>query len=201
MCSSDFRSIKDFGSLVIRRTRTANGAENHTAENDQSAKQGVGSHSFAEEQEDPNWIQNRLQRADKVRFQGGDVFDANGEKHERKSELKYSEIGEDQPVGGCPCFLEDERETKYGCCEAGNQKAFCGCAILLCAKGNDHDGRGKSAQHCEDVSVETVCAQFIPEEQKHPKEDDEHRKPVRSRGLFTQEPVSQQDDVNWRGVL
>jgi hypothetical protein len=51
VCSSDFRSLKDFGSLVICRTGTANGTEDHATEHHQSAKEGVGPHLFAKEEE------------------------------------------------------------------------------------------------------------------------------------------------------
>jgi hypothetical protein len=187
--------------IFLRRTRAANRAERHTPEHNQSAKQGIGPHPFAEEQEHPDRVQDRFQGPDQVGLQRGDVFDAFGEEHEGKSDLEQAEIGNDQPIGGSPGFLENGRKTEYGHGKAGNESAFRGRSVFLGAEGNHHHGGGHAAQNGQNIPIETIGAQFIPEEQHQSRKNDEHRNPVRSGGLFAQEPERQQDNVNGRGVL
>ncbi len=129
------------------------------------------------------------------------MFDALGEEHEGKSDLKEAEIGNDQPIGGGRGFLQNEGGAKYGGDNTGNQIAFRRHAVFLSAEGNDHHRRGQSAQNGKQVPVETVCAEFIPEEQHQSHKNNEHGKPVRAGGLFAQEPEREQYNIDRCGVL
>ena len=54
--------------------------------------------------------------------------------------------------------------------------------------GYDHERGSDAAYDRQNISIETLGAEFISKEKDHADEDDEHRTPVHARRPFVQEP-------------
>ena len=75
------------------------GAECDCADNDGSAQQGQGSGHFADKEKHPHWVENWLHGLDQNGFDGGQLFDCDGDEDRGETDLKDAEKEHPHPVG------------------------------------------------------------------------------------------------------
>src|SRR5260221_11634331 len=129
------------------------------------------------------------------------MSDTLGEQDERQPDLKDAEISNDGPVRDRPRFFHNGWNADYCHHNTCNQNAGFGSSIFLRAERNHHHCRCHTAEHGENIAIETSWAELVTEAQERTQKNDDHRNPVGARTLYTQEPISKPHHIYGSGIL